>query len=172
MLKIWYAKVRKVSTAHATQDQAQKWCEENVSSEGAWHVGKSCMEMRANNSGFWLADMMELEVQGLVEAPKNVENGNLVRFSIKLPPEKLEKDMTCSFKGNGNAKITWVGEVQGQGFRIITNLAQFQYASYEYSLLTLADAIRLEDDPLRKLAWMILAGDAQALDAARDTLKC
>ncbi len=151
-----------------TQQQAMSWCEEMSPSQGTWHIGKGCMELRANNSGFWLAEVIQLEVFGLEEAPKAPKSG----FSIKYPPEKLEKDMTCSFKGNGYAKITWVGDIEGNGFKIITNLAQFSYESYEYSLVTLDQAIRLEDDPLRKLAWMILADDPQACDAARDILKC
>lgn len=170
MLKIWRAEVRSTSKAFLSLHEAKKWCEDtgsyNPDHPVRWHTSGEVLELRAN---FLIGTITPMPVQESEER----YTGEITYLNIKYPYEKLERGMCALFRGyEGALQITFLHQVGNTERRITTNQRQFLYESYQWSIVKLDDAIRLEDDPLKKLAYQILKGDPQACDAARDVLKC
>ncbi len=172
MLKIWIATVRNNTTAHSSAPESQRWCEKHASYNPEhpvrWHTSGQILELRNTVTGFLLAEIKPMKVQ----EPEELYTGEIVYLNIKYPFEKLEKGMTALFH-NEFRVIAHAYKMPDEAHgRINTDARQYNYAQYSYSRVTLADAIRLEDDPIKKAAYQALAGDPQATDLMRDVLKC
>jgi hypothetical protein len=94
----------------------------------------------------------------------------VTQLEILYPKEKIRPGMTVQTKHV--IGIHKIQRVEEDG-RFRTEAGYLLYYEFiEFCLVSLAEAIELEDDPIKKLALMILAEDPQAVDLARDVLRC